>query len=193
MQQPHRKRVRHFDEPGHVHFLTFSCYRRLPLLTNDLWRRMLCTAIDRAITRHRYRLFAFVIMPEHVHLLVQPRHAAGGIADLLRAVKRPFSYRIKQLLEQRGSRLLRQLTIRQRPGVTTFRFWQEGAGYDSNLWTPAKIIAALDYIHMNPVNRGLCVRCIDWKWSSARSYLLQNVQPDPDHPKLTPLPPEVLD
>ena len=72
MQQPHRKRVRHFEEPGHVHELTFSCYRRLPLLTNDDWRQQLCTAIDRAIVRHRNRLLAFVLMPEHVHLVVHP-------------------------------------------------------------------------------------------------------------------------
>jgi hypothetical protein len=38
---PHRKTVRHFEEPGHLHELTFSCYRRMPLLTNDDWRRRL--------------------------------------------------------------------------------------------------------------------------------------------------------
>ena len=37
----HRKRVRHYNEPGHCHELTFSCYRRMPLLTNDDWREKL--------------------------------------------------------------------------------------------------------------------------------------------------------
>ncbi|MGA2620849.1 MAG: hypothetical protein ABSF26_24775 [Thermoguttaceae bacterium] len=59
----HRKRIRHFDDPGHVHELTFSCYQRWPLLTDDVWRGMLAESIDRAVDGHRYRLAAFVFMP----------------------------------------------------------------------------------------------------------------------------------
>ena len=73
MRRPHRKQVRHYDEPGHVQELTFSCYRRLPLLNDDLHRRLFCEACRRAVIRHHYRLFAFVVMPEHVYLIVQPR------------------------------------------------------------------------------------------------------------------------
>jgi putative transposase len=80
MRQPHRKRVRHYDEPGHVHELSFSCYRRMPLLTNDEWRAELCTAIDRAIARHRYRLLAFVLMPEHVHPIGPPGRDSATIS-----------------------------------------------------------------------------------------------------------------
>ena len=69
-ERGHRKRVRHYDEPGHFHELTFSCYRRMPLLTNDVWRAMLSVSIDRAVKGHSFRLSAFVFMPEHVHLLV---------------------------------------------------------------------------------------------------------------------------
>ena len=45
----HRKRVRYYDEPGHCHELTFSCYRRLPLLTNHVWRAMLGVSVVRAV------------------------------------------------------------------------------------------------------------------------------------------------
>jgi putative transposase len=130
---PHRKLVRHYDEPGHRHELTFSCYRRLPLLTSNPWRAMLGVAIDRAVAGHAYRLAAFVYMPEHVHLLVYPLADASPISELLRAIKRPYSFRIKKLLEESHNPLLEKLTIRQRPGVTTFRYWQEGPGYDRNL------------------------------------------------------------
>jgi putative transposase len=167
---PHCKRVRHYHDPGHVHELTFSCYRRCPLLTNDHWRCLLSEAIDRANVRHDYRLTAFVFMPEHVHLLVYPGPNASPIEALLRAIKRPFSYRIKCLLQESGGSLLRRLTIRQRPGVETFRFWQEGPGYDRNLDQVGTVLAAIDYIHRNPVRRGLAERHIDWQWSSARSY-----------------------
>jgi putative transposase len=62
--------------------------------------------------------------------------------------------------------------VRERPGKTCFRFWQEGPGYDRNLKRAATIQAAIDYIHLNPVRRGLATRAIDWKWSSASWYLL---------------------
>jgi len=64
---PHRKRARKFDLAGHAHFLTFSCYRRLPLLTNDAWRAMLATSIRNACDKYRVALWAYVFMPEHVH------------------------------------------------------------------------------------------------------------------------------
>ena len=64
MSNGHRKRVKHYDEPGHCHELTFSCYRRMSLLTNDSWRELFCQALDRAIERQQYQLFAFVIMPD---------------------------------------------------------------------------------------------------------------------------------
>ena len=68
----YRKRVKHFHEPGDLHELTFSCYHRIPLLTNDTWRKLLSESIDVAGEKHRFRLLAFVYMPEHVHLLVHP-------------------------------------------------------------------------------------------------------------------------
>ena len=54
-------------------------------------------------------------MPEHVHLIIYPLAKADTIDALLKAIKRPFSDRIKQLLIERRSRLLERLTIRRRP------------------------------------------------------------------------------
>lgn len=190
MQTPkgYRKRVKHFHEGGECHELTFYCYRRKPLLTNDVWREMLSECITRASARHLYQVVAFVYMPEHLHLLVLPRRDASSISKYLFAIKRPFSYRIKQILIDSESPLLDDLTIRQRPGVTSFRFWQEGSGYDRNLHSAAAIEAAIEYIHMNPVRRGLCERVIDWRWSSARYYLNDDYTPAPGLPELQALP-----
>ena len=70
--RPHREKVRHYHDPGGLHELTFSCYRRMPLLTNNRWRQLLGEAVDRAMVGQGYRLAAFVLMPEHVHLIVYP-------------------------------------------------------------------------------------------------------------------------
>ena len=188
-----RKRVRYYHQPGNFHELTYSCYRRMPLLTNNRWRAMLSQAITAALERHAFHLAAFVYMPEHVHLLVYPVGPAAMIENLLRAIKRPFSYRIKQLLEASSSPLLEKLTIRQRPGVMTFRFWQEGPGYDRNLFRPRRVLESIDYLHNNPVRRGLVESAISWRWSSIRMYAEENPAEDPELPVVHGLPPEFFD
>ena len=180
----HRKTVKHHEDVISAHELTFSCYQRRPLLTNDVWRKMLGESISAGTERHRFNLVAFVFMPEHVHLLVLPAVAESHVSSLLKAIKRPYSYRIKQLLIQNSSPLLQRLTVRQRPGVTTFRYWQEGPGYDRNLESRPAIEAAINYIHLNPVRRGLCERATDWKWSSARYYHDPQYVIDPDLPRI---------
>ena len=153
-----RKTVRRFHEPGDCHELTFCCYRRMPLLTDDTWCGWLAAGIDRAACSQRFRLVAFVFMPEHVHLLIAPEGPEVRIDLILKAIKRPHSFRVKQRLVAVGSPLLERLTVRERPGVERFRFWQEGGGYDRNLRTEAAVLAAIESIHLNPVRRGLCSR-----------------------------------
>jgi putative transposase len=181
--RPHRKLVKHYHEPGDLHELTFSCYRRLPLLTNDQWRERLARYIDSAGEKTGIELAAFVFMPEHVHLLVVPGSPEPAIDQYLALIKQPFSKSIKEILIDQKSPLVDRLTVQERPGKTCFRFWQEGPGYDRNLNTPDAIEASIDYIHQNPVRRGLVSRAIDWKWSSASWYLLE-----PPRLQLTGLP-----
>jgi len=168
---PYRKQLKHYHEPGHLHELTFSCFQRRPLLTNDPWREQLARSIDDAETDEQCDLVAFVFMPEHVHLLVWPKSAEPKIGRYLAKVKQPSSKKIKGLLIERKSKLLDKLTVQERPGKTCFRFWQEGAGFDRSVFSQEAILASIDYIHNNPVKRGLCQRAVDWKWSSARFYL----------------------
>ena len=168
---PHRKSVRHFHEPGHMHELTFSCYGRMPLLKNDDWLEKLSRTVDAANKELHVSLAAFVFMPEHVHLLVWSDRPELPISLYLARVKQPFSKQIKAILVENQSPLLARLTVRERPGKECFRFWQEGPGFDRNIWSPNAVQASLDYIHSNPVKRGLCQRAVDWPWSSARYYL----------------------
>jgi putative transposase len=167
---PHRKQVRHFNEPGHCHELTFSCFHRLPLLNHAFVCQLLSESIDRALVQQGFWLIAFVYMPEHVHLLVFPATPTARIERLLFAIKRPFSYHVKQYLRQHDLPLLRQLNVQERPGKTVFRFWQEGPGYDRNLTSREALLSVIEYIHNNPIRRGLSVTPGQWKWSSWRYY-----------------------
>ena len=167
MQQPHRKRKKTYNDPGHAHYLTFSCYRRLPLLQRDRTRQWVVEAIDTARRRQDMSVWAYVIMPEHMHLLVCPRRETYRIERLLYDCKRPVSYKAKRwLLEHRGDKWLERLTV-VKGERRTFRFWQAGGGYDRNLIRDRGIRAVVEYIHGNPVRRGLVDAPEDWRWSSA--------------------------
>ncbi|MDA0590521.1 MAG: hypothetical protein O2820_21470 [Planctomycetota bacterium] len=83
--------------------------------------------------------------------------------------------RRKHIRHDQGEGHLHELTF------SCFRFWQEGPGFDRNLFGPEAITASMDYIHLNPVKRGLCEKATDWKWSSARFYLGETTLPGRDN------------
>jgi len=156
-----------------------------------LWRNIFCRSLDAACVEECFQLIAFVIMPEHVHLLTLPLDAEAKVSRLLARTKQPTSRQIHRLLREAGSTLLDDLIVTERPGKRTFRFWQEGPGFDRNLFSPDAILASIDYIHENPVRHSLCQRAVDFKWSSARFHLRGEL--DPDLPSLSRIDPEWIE
>jgi putative transposase len=86
-----RKKVQHFNIPWQAHELTFFCYRRLPLLSRDRTRRWIIESIKAARQNRGFAVLAFVIMPEHVHILVYPSDQTYDIAWFLKGIKQPVS------------------------------------------------------------------------------------------------------
>lgn len=168
LAQP-RKRIRHYDLPGHAHFLTFSCFHRLPLLSKDRTRKWLIESIGAARKQFHFDLWAWVIMPEHVHLLIWPRELDCRVSEILSAMKRPVGEKAIKYLVSRKSPFLEQLTVRTR-SRNYHRFWQAGPGHDRNVDDPATAHQIVDYIHGNPAHRGLVTDAADWYWSSAADW-----------------------
>jgi putative transposase len=166
------KRIKHFNLPGHIHFLTFSCYRRMPLLTDDLWCSWLAESISRALEKHYVALWAYVFMPDHVHLLVRPRSEIYDISGFLRSIKNSSAKRILNRLRKQHPSILEDLQAKGVGADSLYRFWQAGPGYDKNIWTLGKAVEKANYCHRNPVARGLVASPEDWKWSSYRSLEL---------------------
>ena len=150
----HRKQLKRVHEPGHFHELTFSCYRRKTVLTSDAWRTELARLLDIALIESQFDLTAFVFTPDHVHLLVYPQAETPDIGKFLASFKQPFSKYVKRILVANNSRLLQQMTVRERPNKICFRLWQEGGGYDRNIFTPKVVESSMDYLHLNPVRFG---------------------------------------
>ncbi|OHB70433.1 MAG: hypothetical protein A2V70_12720 [Planctomycetes bacterium RBG_13_63_9] len=93
----HRKTVRHSHEVGHLHELTFSCYRPVPLLTNQPSQEKLARRVEAAGKETAIELVGFVFMPEHVHLLVYPTTTNPSISFHLARIKQPLSKRLRMI------------------------------------------------------------------------------------------------
>lgn len=167
---PHRKSVKHYEQVLQARLLTFSCLKRRAILLEPSRAAIVADALERAAVGKRWVLLAWVFMPEHVHILAVPWYGASDVSALLYAIKRPSSFRIKRRLAAGGDPLVEELTVRERPGKTAFRFWQEGPGHDRNIRSYEGILSAVRYVHDNPVRRGLCEKPSDWAWSSARQW-----------------------
>ena len=266
---PKRKTCRRYNVPGHAHALTFCCFRRQPFFTSDRVRAWMIDSIGRARVQHELHVWAYVLMPEHVHLLIYPigsqhhawydsrlrehvgwyaprlrghvRHSARqdhafgapssaqrtapganevagtacdarddasrmdhptesdwhghasvnhatqsnphgragvshpaqssyDISRILTSLKQSVSKRAILYVQREAPAQLPKITDLQPNGKSSLRFWQRGGGFDRNLWSPKYIWEMIDYIHHNPVRRGLCASDVDWAWSSARAY-----------------------
>src|SRR6266436_6632290 len=139
--------LKRFHHTGHSHFVTFCCYHRRPLFTTDAKRRVFEAALERVLRSFQLCVYGYVVMPEHVHLLLgEPQRET--LAAALKSLKQGVSRRLIGDAEH---------------------FWQKRY-YDFNVRNHRQFVEKLRYIHRNPVRRGLCARAEDWEWSSFRQY-----------------------
>jgi putative transposase len=167
---PKRKTCQRYNLVGHAHALTFTCFHRQAFLGKDRSRTWLIDALNRARQKHAFDLWAYCLMPEHAHILLWPMLKSYDISDILSSIKQSVAKRALSFVRREAPGFLRHMEDRQPNGRTCYRFWQRGGGYDRNLFEPAAIYQQIDYLHANPVRRGLCARPEDWPWSSAADY-----------------------
>ncbi len=141
-------RLQRFQEARYLHFITFSCRNREPLLGRPQSRDAFVRVFEQARGWYDFFVCGYVVMPEHVHLLIsEPTRKTLSVA----------------------LQMLKQNTAHQLQPVEGAPFW-EPRYYDFNVWSEAKRIEKLRYIHRNPVRRSLVQRPEDWDWSSFRHY-----------------------
>jgi putative transposase len=171
-----RRRRQNFNDPGDAHELTFSCYHGYQFVKAERTCNWLKQAIDEARVEFDFALWAYVFMPEHVHLIVWPRRPDYDISDIRQAIKEPVGREAIEYLEVHAPHWLPRIT-RKRGKRTERLFWQSGGGFDRNIKTTKTLLATIEYIHLNPVRRGLVEKAVDWKWSSAAWYELGRPTP----------------
>ena len=170
---------------GDLHFITCSCYRRLPFFSSERRRDVFLKILREVRDRYDFALLGYVVMPEHIHLLISEPNV--GTPSL-----------VMQVLKQRVSRALRRRRTKiHSPGQMRFwederlsrhpRFWQRRF-YDFNVWSFRKKNEKLNYMHFNPVRRGLVTHPKSWLWSSYGFYVTGDEALCPPNPGWKPGP-----
>ena len=154
----------------HLHFITCSCYRRLPFLHTAHSRDTFLASLEQTRERYRFVVVGYVVMPEHIHLLLT-EPGIGTVSTVMQVVKQRTA---RALLPRRKRRNPRQRHLFEDEPKRAF--WQ-ARSYDFNVWTTKKRVEKLRYMHRNPVKRGLVGAPEEWRWSSYRFYFLDEAGP----------------
>jgi putative transposase len=156
------EKLRRYYGRGDLHFVTFSCYQRVPLLVKASARALVVRELARVRQEYGFLLVGYVVMPEHVHLLMsEPRR--GTPSTVLQMLKQRISRQMRKKRRSAGE-LAPPESERELP-----QFWQ-ARFYDFNVFTERKKREKLEYMHGNPVMRGLVEHPKDWPWSSWSNY-----------------------
>jgi putative transposase len=162
-----RNPLRRYYSRGDLHFLTFSCYRRRPYLGTIRARNCFVRVLKETRQRFGFQLLGYVVMPEHVHLLVsEPKK--GDPSKVLQVLKQKVSRRLRG--GQKRKRAANQLALRFCEDFgDAEHFWQRRF-YDFNVWSERKLKEKLECMHANPVVRKLVDHPKEWPWSSWSHY-----------------------
>ena len=136
-----------------TYFITASTFQKEHLFQSKRMAQLLVTVLLHYRNEKKYLLHEFVVMPNHFHLLITP---AESLERALQFIKGGFSYRAKKELGLGGE------------------IWEKSF-YDHRVRDLGEYERCRDYIHRNPVKRGLVVRVEDYPWSSAARFALDEV------------------
>ncbi|MFN0195473.1 MAG: REP-associated tyrosine transposase [Planctomycetaceae bacterium] len=149
---------------GRTYFFTVVTYERQQILTTDLGRECLRTAIHTVQRDRPFSIVAIVLLPDHLHSIWELPEGDSDYSTRWRRIKSIFSrHWLKHggnVGEKSSSRHAREeQTIWQR------RFFEHTCRDDSDLKR------CVDYVHINPLKHGLVERVADWPWSSFHRYV----------------------
>lgn len=111
--QDRLQRPRGYNDPRHAHELTFSCFHRLPFLSKERTCQWLAEAILEAKRDVSYSLWAYVFMPNHVHLLVRPQLVEYDDSEFLKLIKEPVSRKAVEFLRQESPDWLSRIAVKR--------------------------------------------------------------------------------
>jgi putative transposase len=148
-------------------YITGVANHRLPVFQSEPIKQIICRAIDEARNSGEFLLFAYVNMPDHLHLMT---NAPRKPSEVLRFIKGIIAHRVIEYLKEKGFHSsLEKLQHEEWTRNHRHSLWQ----HESNIFqifSEGAFMQKVNYIHLNPVRAGFIEQAIDYRWSSARSW-----------------------
>jgi len=164
------------DDELFSHFVTFGVDRRRRLLDLDPPKRILLAVLTEQLELQNARCAGFVVMPDHVHLLVWfPK--TRQLSTFMHGLKRKSSFHLRRWYRENAPEYFNSFEEGR-------RFWSPKY-YSFEVFSDQKMEEKIAYMHLNPVRAGLVTRAVEWRWSSARKYILNKTVGVPIEPPPT--------
>ena len=150
------------------HFLTFTVLNWLPVFTRPATVKIILDALHWRQTHKEAKVFGYVILENHMHCILQAPNLGRQIHDFKAYTAKEI---LRYLEENKAGTLLQQLEFKKKAHKidARYQFWQEGS-HPQLIDNEQILRQKLDYIHLNPVNRGYVDEAVHWRYSSARNY-----------------------
>ena len=162
------------DSP--VHYLTSVANNRLPVFQTDRLKNLVCEALNEARTSANFLIFAYVIMPNHLHALIGSQRKPS---EVLRYVNGISGHRVINFLKEKGFESSLQ-KLKREDGVRQHKYslWDHHPNLKL-ITTENGLMEKANYIHQNPVRAGLVERAEDYHWSSIRCWQRKALEDEP--------------
>jgi len=160
-------KLRHYDNDGFARFITFGTHNRIPILVGELFCNLIIDSIDAVREIHSFKLIGYVIMPEHIHLVIIPKNYQP-VGQLIGKFKEVSSKEIHKALKVNGQEFVKRFTV-VRNRLERFSFWQRRC-FDYNCRSESSMWEKVNYCHNNPVRRQLVGSPDEWPYSSYNWY-----------------------
>ena len=156
---------------GYIYFVTAVVYKRLPLFIKPSFIIPLLDSLNFYRYKQQYQILGYVIMPDHIHLLIQPL-GTYTISDIMRDYK---TFTAKRLIRQAEVENRRDLLAAfsqagEETGRSENKVWQDSF-WDKIIYTEKFLRQKLNYMHRNPIRAGLIDDLDAYLYSSYRNYV----------------------
>jgi putative transposase len=146
-------------------YLTSTAKDRLPVFRTDAIKRITCSALDEARKSCGFAIYAYVIMPDHLHAITD---SAFKPSKILKYINGIISRRVIDHLKEHGHNAsLEKLRHETKEREYSYSLWDHHNNVFS-ITSEDMLMRKVNYIHQNPVRAGLVERAEDYRWSSVR-------------------------
>jgi len=155
-------------EPTHPHFITCTVLHWIPIFTNSESVNIVLESLKYLQANHNLKLYAYVILENHLHLVASSDDIAKDIARFKSFTAREI---INLLKTKNVKTILEQLEFYKKAHKVDreFQLWQEGM-QPKLIQSEQMMLEKINYIHNNPLKRGYVDEAKHWRYSSARDY-----------------------